>query len=806
MKKSAVNLLDTETASLSSINLVKSMSTIYSLLCVVSGFGFYIHGFKDPILAFALALVAYAVVKILAYLRIDLAAKVLMIVTTLSTIAFCSIELGADANVQWLAVAFMFTVGRLFSSSDRKSLFFTSFFFALCAAVLVFCLMQTVFQHKPHSEKLLHYFQWNSVFAFLLSACSSQFSWIKFTRMAERRQAFNSTLINFSSLGVFQVSSDGVCQFVNPAMEELLELDHLAMVGRKWYNALSVDEFRRVKPFWDAYITTRQTFKETTQLIRKNGSSFWCMIQFSPAYRSDGSVDFHVGTITDVSNFKNVESEFVDIQSKLEMTNLQLKALIDHMAEGVTVVDGDGNLTDANPAARRILGLDSNLKRNNAHDPNWNAIREDGSAYSSNERPAMRALHTGVPQMNQIMGIGQNSKVSWLRVSAVPLFEPGNPKAVKALTTFSDITETKVLEEHNASIRQRLQIGMEAMKFGIWDWDLVKDALVWDDYMYQVFCIDPADFTGSYDAFTRVLVAEDLARLNEELRECWIKKRTEFSGEFRIVRKSGEVRQIRANATCFYDEFGKVLRMVGANWDVTHEREQEAKLIHGSKMSSLGEMSSGIAHEINNPLTIILGRAYVMQALVKGLPESEKLLEGLEKIRVNSERIAKIIKGLRAFARDGEKDPHENIVVKSLVEDALSLCASKIKGADIVIDVVDPEAMTIRGSSSQMSQVLVNLISNAIDAVESLPERWVKINTEVVGDRVRISIIDSGHGVLESVRDKMMQPFFTTKPVGKGTGLGLSISSGIMKSHNGVLGIDEKNPNTCFYIEIQPGT
>jgi signal transduction histidine kinase len=112
------------------------------------------------------------------------------------------------------------------------------------------------------------------------------------------------------------------------------------------------------------------------------------------------------------------------------------------------------------------------------------------------------------------------------------------------------------------------------------------------------------------------------------------------------------------------------------------------------------------------------------------------------------------------------------------------------------------ENLTIQCRPSEISQVLLNLLNNAFDAVEDLPQRWVKIDVKEVDDQVNLTVTDSGQGIDVALRDKIMQPFFTTKPVGKGTGLGLSISSGIVESHHGKFVLDPKSPFTSFQMTL----
>lgn len=231
--------------------------------------------------------------------------------------------------------------------------------------------------------------------------------------------------------------------------------------------------------------------------------------------------------------------------------------------------------------------------------------------------------------------------------------------------------------------------------------------------------------------------------------------------------------------------------------------EQRMKLIQSSRMAAIGEMSAGIAHEINNPLSIISGKSQQLKRLLLENHGQEISLQHLDKIQSMTQRISKIIQSLRIFARDGTNDKRSTIKLQAFFEDLKDLCAARLSngGIDLKIDDYDPE-LEVVVNEVQLSQVLINLINNAADAIRDTKMPWIHIEVDTLGDLAFISVTDSGSGIPKNVREKMMQPFFTTKEVGKGTGLGLSISLGIIKDHGGELFYDENCPNTRFVIKL----
>lgn len=240
------------------------------------------------------------------------------------------------------------------------------------------------------------------------------------------------------------------------------------------------------------------------------------------------------------------------------------------------------------------------------------------------------------------------------------------------------------------------------------------------------------------------------------------------------------------------------------------QREKELQLrqmalVASSRMSSLGQMAGGMAHEINNPLAIIAGKAQHLSFLLEEKPLNfDKASQHIQVINSNVERIAKIIKGLRSIARDVPNDPFREVRAKDIMQDTLELCRSRFKHHDIVLMTPEniDEKMICTARPEQIVQVLLNLMNNAFDAVENLPEKWVKLEVVQAGEKIRFSVTDSGQGLHGELSEKIFDPFFTTKDVGKGTGLGLSISRGIIEKHQGRLYIDEESTFTKFVVEL----
>ena len=231
--------------------------------------------------------------------------------------------------------------------------------------------------------------------------------------------------------------------------------------------------------------------------------------------------------------------------------------------------------------------------------------------------------------------------------------------------------------------------------------------------------------------------------------------------------------------------------------------KHQLKALEAARMAHIGEMAAGIAHEINNPLTIIKGRIHSMKSLLQSDCDQSTIANNLVKIESTVDRIAAIIRGLRTFSRDGGHDEMRLITVEHLINETFDYCKSRLKndGVELKVDIENP-SLQFPCRSVQLSQVLLNMIQNSRDAIISQNDPWIAIKAWSNKKSLCISITDSGSGVPDQIREKLFDPFFTTKEVGKGTGLGLSLSKSIIESHNGSLSLDTKSPNTKFIISL----
>jgi PAS domain S-box-containing protein len=260
------------------------------------------------------------------------------------------------------------------------------------------------------------------------------------------------------------------------------------------------------------------------------------------------------------------------------------------------------------------------------------------------------------------------------------------------------------------------------------------------------------------------------------------------------------------------DEAGRPMHFVAHVQDLTERKrvEQEleasrAQMVSSSRLSALGMMAGGIAHEINNPLAVIhASAANISRMAESGSVQVPAVLKNSHRISQTADRISRIVRSLRHVARESRADEFRETPVREIVDETLELCAERFRAHNIrmAVSAVDPEVV-ISCREAQICQILLNLLQNAFDElVDWEGDRWVKLDVAYCPGWVVFSVSDSGTGIALEHRAHIMEPFFTTKPVGKGIGLGLSISRSIALEHGGTLELDEQSPHTCFRLKL----
>jgi signal transduction histidine kinase len=221
--------------------------------------------------------------------------------------------------------------------------------------------------------------------------------------------------------------------------------------------------------------------------------------------------------------------------------------------------------------------------------------------------------------------------------------------------------------------------------------------------------------------------------------------------------------------------------------DLTDLEILEAELAHSDRLASIGRLAAGVAHEIGNPVTGI-------HSLAQNLREerdNEQISQSVEAILQQTKRISNIVKSLMNFSRSGEIGvDHKEFILAEIIEEAVRLVQLTHKSKEMKWKVNCPSDLSLIGDRQRLSQVLVNLLTNACDASDA--GNTIKIFAKNQDEDIKIEIIDHGKGIPPEMYEFIFEPFFTTKAAGEGTGLGLSMAHKIVQEHNGKIIIDSK--------------
>jgi len=366
-----------------------------------------------------------------------------------------------------------------------------------------------------------------------------------------------------------------------------------------------------------------------------------------------------------------------------------------------------------------------------------------------------------------------------------------------------------------------------------------------------IFNRSEKDFINNPRLWKKIVFEEDWRQVKQCYQRILIDGKFEVS--YRIVRPNGELRWVNNRAWVVYDDDGKPLRVDGIVRDITEYRladeklrealsqlqQTQTQLIQKEKMSSLGQMVGGVAHEINNPINFIYGNISHVQSYVEDLLElidlyqqhypqpvtevadkithieldflNEDLQKILNSMQAGTERIRQIILSLRNFSRLDEAeikyaDIHEGI------DSTLLILNHRFSGG-IQVNKKYGELPLVECYPAQLNQVFLNIISNAIDALEekiqisdqNLFQPIIEIQTSQISDKfVEIGIWNNGPAIAPEIFNKLFDPFFTTKPVGQGTGLGLSVCYRIIEQHHGKINVYSESENGTKFTILLP--
>jgi len=375
------------------------------------------------------------------------------------------------------------------------------------------------------------------------------------------------------------------------------------------------------------------------------------------------------------------------------------------------------------------------------------------------------------------------------------------------------------LKESETELRlskQRMRVAARSAELRLWEWDIVRDEICsTDDDQILYGIAEPQKI--SFDSFLNNLYEEDHERVKLLVEKSLIKGNGHYESEFRIKMPDGQIHWFNSRGRIEFNEDDQPLRMLGVTIDITRRKQAELavqqqrnELTHLSRVTTLGELSGSLAHELNQPLAAILSNAQAAQRfLARGNTDLAEIQDILKDIVSEDKRAVEVIQRLRLLLKKGEVQ-HLPVNLNKVVEEVLKIVNSDLMNHNITVNLdLDQKLPAVIGDRVQLQQVLLNLIMNACEAMSHTHagRRRLFVRTEANDvDKALVSVGDQGPGIPSESLESIFEPFFTTKL--QGMGLGLPICCTIVTAHGGHLWATNNTPSGAvfhFKLPTSPG-
>jgi histidine kinase len=417
--------------------------------------------------------------------------------------------------------------------------------------------------------------------------------------------------------------------------------------------------------------------------------------------------------------------------------------------------------------------------------------------------PVLKTFEDGKPHSSEETGVSKDgTKSTWVVRSAPIKNDEG--QVVAAMEMSLDVTQVKFLEEEVEKSENKYQTIFNTIP---------NPVFVLDRKTLDILdCNESA--TAIYGFNKEEMLMTSFLNLFEE------NYREEYASEIKssnIVNKAKHLRRdgqtIYVNIRISSSEYAGQDVLLVTTSDITKRLTAEQQLIQASKMATLGEMATGVAHELNQPLSVIkTSSSFIVKKVRKNEVIQDEILKTLaEEIDSHVDRAARIINHMREFGRKSDIEK-EKVRVNEALEKALEIFNQQLKLREInVVKELQKDLPPILANSNRLEQVFINLLINARDAIEEKSgkadqecvAKEIFLRTSLKNGMVNVEVKDTGTGIPKSILDKIFEPFFTTKKVGKGTGLGLSISYGILQDYGGRIKVETtEGEGSTFIIQF----
>ena len=381
----------------------------------------------------------------------------------------------------------------------------------------------------------------------------------------------------------------------------------------------------------------------------------------------------------------------------------------------------------------------------------------------------------------------------WLSDQGVPRYD-AQGRFAGYIGSCVDVTELLNKDEALRESEERMRLAADAVNLGIWEWDVATNE-IWVTNARRTLLGWPASGKVTFEDFISRVHPEDRGQIRQTISDA-IRDAKDHDSEYRLVLPDGIVRWMSTRGRVHFDGQGKPARILGISIDITARKQAEldaqrdrAELSHLSRVALMGEMSASIAHELNQPLAGILSNAAAGQRFIdRGDVDLREVRELLGDIISDGRRASDVVRGIRGMVKK-EQIARRLVDLNEVVMDAVRMASPDALLHSCQLETsLDANLPAVNSDPIQLQQVLLNLVINAFDAMRDTPisNRRVAIATQPNEDgTVRISVRDNGPGISEEMRDRLFDPFFSTKT--EGLGMGLAIVRSIIESHGGTI-------------------
>jgi PAS domain S-box-containing protein len=584
-----------------------------------------------------------------------------------------------------------------------------------------------------------------------------------FEMISKSQQGYRDLIDSFDDL-LLAVTLDGRIRAANRSFSDLVESPFQEIIGRslsEFVQEGSGQEEELLKRSMPRFMERRHWTGVIQVRLKNQKSPFYFDCVVHAMMRGE---NIHGITVLarDVSALRRNETRFTELFETLQ--------------EGIYITTPDGRILDANPALVRMLGYDSKedlLKRQVPEiliDP---AVRKE-LVQQAGTQPMVSGREITLLRKDG------GSIVCLHTVAAV---RDNTGKVVRYQGAVMDITERREIERR---LRQQQEFARRLVD-NFPDMILVLDTN--SQYTFvsprcrEILGHEPAELAAL--GFGHCVHPEEMPAVRSLYDDIVAARRTYESLEVRVRRKQGDWRRILFNFSPLSDEEGNIEGVVLSGRDVTDLKRLEEQLIQAEKLAAMGQMLAGVAHELNNPLTAVLG---VTELLRERAGQDESFKRQLDLTHRQARRAARIVQNLLEFSRPASAQK-KLLDVNNLIERTLQLHEHSLRRNNVQVDFRPDTALPgVIGDANQLIQVFLNLVTNAEQAIREVREAGrLQIRQGRSGDRISITFQDDGVGIRPEALPRIFDPFYTTKRPGGGTGLGLSICMSIVREHGGLI-------------------